>query len=366
MHIRHFFVCAAALLLPVAAAHGDPISYGDIIEVAPNVELVGGRPLDIQQGEIDVANALLYKSDSTLVVIDTGGTAGFIQYLNAAAKRLMPFDRAVLINTHGHADHVGNNAWIDKLGVPAEHFISAHDLTLMRDQVGYFTDAFDEVGPYLPDAPPGRVFAQQLIDLFGGLDTETKSLTLFESLPLAPIDIGGTSWDGWSLLDGNVLVLRTSGHTAGHVAVYLPGPKVLHLADETTGFYQTFPDAAAAANLLTLQRAANAVRNGAVTALTDGHSFSIHRGDEAVAFLTGLINGAIAYDTAVTRVLNEHADGITVADLVSEVAEAPEMSNAPSGANNIPIFKYMQIVNKLRELGITRPTDPSALVAFPR
>ena len=188
----------------------------------------------------------------------------------------------------------------------------------MRDQVGYFGDAFDEVGPYLPDAPPGRVFAQQLIDLFGGLDTETKSLTLLESLPLAAIDIGGTSWDGWSLLDGNVLVLRTSGHTAGHVAVYLPGPKVLHLADETTGYYQTFRDADPAANLLTFQRAANAVRNGAVDALTDGHSFSLHRGDEAVAYLTSMINGAIAYDTAVTRVLNEHADEITVADLVSD------------------------------------------------
>ena len=354
------------MLLSIEAAQGDPFTFGEIVEVAPNVELVGGRPLDIQKGEVDVANALLYKSGSTLVVVDTGGTAGFVRYLDAAAKRLMPFDRAVLVNTHGHADHVGNNAWIDTLGVPAEHFISAHDLTLMRDQIGYFSRAFDEVGPYIPDAPPGRVFAQQLIDLFGGLHTETRSLTLLELLPLVPIDIGGTSWDGWSLLDGNVLVLRTSGHTAGHVAVYLPGPKLLHLADETTGFYQTFPDADAAANLLTLQRAANAVRSGAVTALTDGHSFSIHRGDEAVAFLTGLINGAIAYDAAVTRVLNEHADGITIADLVSELAGAPEMANAPRGANDIPIFKYMQIVNKLRELGITRPTDPSALVAFPR
>jgi glyoxylase-like metal-dependent hydrolase (beta-lactamase superfamily II) len=365
IHIRYFFIWAAALLLSIGAAQGDPFTYGEIVEVAPNVELVGGRPLDIQKGEVDVANALLYKSGSTLVVIDTGGTAGFIQYLDAAAKRLMPFDRAVLVNTHGHADHVGNNAWIDTLGVPAEHFISAHDLPLMRDQVGYFSDAFDEVGPYIPDAPPGRVFAQQVIDLFGGLDTETKSLTLLESLPLAAIDIGGTSWDGWSLLDGNVLVLRTSGHTAGHVAVYLPGPKVLHLADETTGYYQTFPDADPAANLLTLQRAANAVKNGAVDAVTDGHSFSVHRGDEAVTYLTSLINGSIAYDAAVTRVLNEHADGITIADLVSEVAGAPEMANAPRGANNIPIFKYMQIINKLKELGIAQPTDPSALVVFP-
>ena len=138
----YFFVWAAALLLSIGAAQGDPFAYGEIVEVAPNVELVGGRPLDIQKGEIDVANALLYKSGSTLVVVDTGGTAGFIQYLDAAAKRLMPFDRAVLINTHGHADHVGNNAWIDTTGGSGRAF---------------------HLGPRPdPHARPGRLFRRRL------------------------------------------------------------------------------------------------------------------------------------------------------------------------------------------------------------
>lgn len=348
------------------ATAAETLAYGDVVEVTPGVQMVVGRPLDFEKGEVDVANALLYNSDGTLVVIDTGGTAGFVEYLDTAAARLAPYEAVLLISTHGHADHVGNNAWVETLGVPATHFISAHDLYGMRDQVGYFADGFAVAAPFLGEAAPGRQFAQQIVDLFGGIESETAALTVLESLPLEAITIGGTSWDGWRLLDGAVLVLRTSGHTAGQVVVYLPGPKVLHLSDETTGYYQVFPDADPAANLLTLQRATKAIENGAVDFMTDGHTFAVHSGDEAIAYLTSLVDAALAYDAAVSRLLNgAPAEGIAVPALVAGLADAPELANVPGGANDIPVFSFMQIVNKLRELGITAPDDAAAGVAFP-
>lgn len=366
--------CIAALLTITAsgemavgqdAASGVTYAYGDVVEITPNARLIVGRALDFENGDVDVANALLYIIGETLVVVDTGGTADFTTFLDEAAQQLAPYDEVLLISTHGHSDHVGNNAWIDTLNVPARHYISAHDLETMRDPVTYFADGFEETSPFLADAPPARVFAQQIVNMFGRIDSETPYLVMLESLPLRTIAIGGTSWDGWSLLDGEVQVLRTSGHTEGQVVVFLPGPKLLHLSDETTGYYQVFPDASPAANLLTLQRAANALADGAVDIVTDGHTFAVHRGDEAVAYLTGLIDAALAYDAAVSRILDGNEDGITIPDLVAALSAAPEMADVPGGANDIPIFTMMQILNKLRELGIAIPTEPDAPVAFP-
>ena len=359
MRAHRFMIWTAAVLAPLVsptfgAAQSAEFAYGDVVEVAPNVQMVIGRDINLAKREIDVASALLYRSGSTLVVIDTGGTAEFAEFLDNATKRLGAFDEVVLISTHGHADHVGNNAWIDSLGVPARHFISAQDLTAMRDQVSYFATSL------------GRVFAQNIVDLFGGLDIEAKNLTVLESLPLETITIGGTSWIGWSLLDGEVLVLKTSGHTAGHVIVYLKAPKLLHLGDETTSWYQAFSDGTAAGpanNLLTLTRAANAVKSGSVDEKTDGHSFKIHRGDEAAEFLDTLIGGTIAFDTAVTRILNDNPGGISVPDLVAQVVAAPELADVPGGPTNP--YNFLQMANKLREMGLARPVNPTAPIAFP-
>lgn len=376
MRFQSFNTAAIAILPPVlfaAAAMGlsastvvaEEYPYGTVAEVTPEIRLIAGRELDMAAGEVDVANVILYKSGSTLVVIDTGGTAEFVEYLDKAAKQLEPYDEVVLVTTHGHADHVGNNAWIDTLGVPARHYISARDLTLMREQVPWFAERFDAANPYLPDSPPGEKFAQEIVDLFGGLDTESKSLTVLESLPLEEIMIGDTVWNGWSLLDGEVLVLLTEGHTAGHVAVFLPKPKLLHLADETTGYYQAFSGGSAATNLLTLQRSAEAVEAGAIESVTDGHTFEVHRGQEAADYLNGLVRGAFDYNAAVARVLAENPDGITIPDLVATVAKSPEMADAPGGANPIPIFSVMQMLNKLEELGVALPDGPDGLVKFP-
>ena len=84
-------------------------------------------------GQVDIANVVLYKSGTTLAVVDTGGTVEFTAYLDSAAAQLAPYEEVLLVTSHGHADHVGNNAWVDTLGVPVTHLMSAHDIAAMRD-----------------------------------------------------------------------------------------------------------------------------------------------------------------------------------------------------------------------------------------
>jgi len=82
------------------------------VRVVPNTLVVVGRPLAAAKGEADVANTILYRAGETLYVIDTGATPSFRPFLRKAINRLRPFRHVVLINTHGHPDHWGNNALV--------------------------------------------------------------------------------------------------------------------------------------------------------------------------------------------------------------------------------------------------------------
>ncbi len=341
---------------------------GDIVEIGPNALFIVGRPRDLEAKVADVANVVMYKSGSTLVVVDNGATPEFRKYLDEAADQLRPFDKAILIITHGHTDHTGNNGWIDTLGVPATAYMSDHDLEMMRDQIGHFAPRFDAVRPFVPGLPPGEEFMADVIAHFGALDLETKSLTFFEELPIEEIEIGGTIWNGWRLLDGDVVALQSTGHTGGHVAVFFPAIKHLHLADETTSFYQAFLCGHAQLNLLSIERAAKAVTEGAVASITDGHSFAVRRGKDGTDYLDELVKGAIDFDAAIVRVLHEHPEGITVANLTAELEKAPEMPQTAGGAdkNPNPILALMRILNKVQELGIPVPADAQGLLRFPR
>jgi len=63
-------------------------SFGDIVEIAPNARLVIGQPLEASMKQPDIANSLMYKAGTTLVVVDTGATPSFIPLLNKAAEQL--------------------------------------------------------------------------------------------------------------------------------------------------------------------------------------------------------------------------------------------------------------------------------------
>jgi glyoxylase-like metal-dependent hydrolase (beta-lactamase superfamily II) len=140
---------AMALAAPVAPAADLP--YGDIVRVAPSTLMVVGRPLAADKGEADVANAILYRSGDTLYVIDTGATPSFRSFLSEAIGRLRPFRHVVLINTHGHPDHWGNNALVAGLkGVSFRHYMSRRDFPLADHYLAMLTDSLATISGYVP------------------------------------------------------------------------------------------------------------------------------------------------------------------------------------------------------------------------
>lgn len=350
---------------PTASPYGR-LPYGTIVEIAAEARLIVGRPRNMATNTCDIANVVMCKVGTTLLVIDNGATHEHRSYLDKAADELRPFTDVVLVISHGHADHTGNNGWIDTLGVPARAYMSDHDLSTMRDQVSVFTPMFEALRPFMPQMPPARAYVNSIMAQFGEIDLGVQSLTFFEEAPIEQIEIGGTLWNGWHLLDGQVAIIQTSGHTQGHVAVWLPGVRHLHIADETTGYYQALLCGHAELNLLTLERAARLFEDGTAISLTDGHSFRLRRATEATAYLEQLSQSALAFDAAIVRILGEHPDGITVHDLVAQVEKAPEMTSAPPVAEPMPVLNLLRILNKVKELGIALPAQTDGLLAFPR
>jgi glyoxylase-like metal-dependent hydrolase (beta-lactamase superfamily II) len=76
------------------------------------------------------------------VIVDTGVTTQFRTALLAATRKVGEWSRALVLTTHGHTDHVGNNDLADELGVPAEHYVPARDLDQMLDPGSYWVRSF--------------------------------------------------------------------------------------------------------------------------------------------------------------------------------------------------------------------------------
>ncbi|MFF1778721.1 MBL fold metallo-hydrolase [Streptomyces virginiae] len=332
-------------------------ALGDVIEIDERTLLVLGQELDTEHDRPDVANALVHRAGDTLVLVDTGVTTTFRTALREAADRVGPWSRALVLTTHGHPDHVGNDDLADELGVPVEHYVPAPDLDQMSAPVAYWVRTFERVAGALPLAPPA--LATHLISLFEPMRPFGATTRTYEQRAPERIRIGSSRFTGWTFEDGAVRVLRSQGHCAGHVIVHLRGPGVLHLSDEGNGPCGAMADA----DQLKIQTVLGAVallfEEGQAALLTDGHTFALRRGAEVVPYLDGLLEQATALQETALGLLGESGP-VRPSEFGARYVEAVTALGG-GGANPNAMFFAMMAVNQLRELGL-RPesADPDA------
>jgi len=349
-------------------APAEEYHFGEVVQVAPQTLMVVGRELAVEKGEADIANSILFKDEDVVYWIDSGATAAFVGPLRQAFDQLKPYAKVVLVNTHGHVEHVGNNALLNELGAASvEHYIPQAEIAKARDYLQYFTGAFTPVAPYIESFADPAAGAAKLMTLFEPLNVETGVMTTLESRPFQEIIVGSTRWTGWTFGDGAIQLLRAQGHTEGEVIVYIPGIKLLHLADEDNSYYPVFPGNDLVKTETLFAKTLAMVNDGVVELLTDGHSFTVRDPQQAKAFLENRLASAVAFDQAIHRILAEHPQGITVPELVTEFGKAPEMAEASGSAQRSVLFDTLQVVAKLDELGIVPVgSDPAtAIVALP-
>ena len=369
---RLFTIAAVALAFAGAAraapaATADELPYGDVVRVAPSTLMIVGRELNPAKGEADIANVILYRPGDTLYVIDSGATPSFRPFLRKAISRMRPFRNLVLINTHGHPDHIGDNDLV--MATPAvrkRHYMSRLDFSLADNYVEESLAAgIAGITGFIPGFDDPTAQAQDLFELFAPLEQSTSTRQALESLPQRRLRIGRLRTRGWTFGDDDVEVLRTGAHTHGELVVYFPKTHLLHTADETISIYPVWPESSAARTRQVFVELLAAASASGARILTEGHTFSVLRGAGRIRQrVRSLRDGYDAYDKAVRRLLAEAApQGATVAELVDRVPQAPELANAPGGGQSGVLFTALQVVKKLQQLhavvvsGDTRATE---------
>ena len=158
--------------------------------------------------DLGTVYAYLYHERDHLTLIDTGyadHAARVLQEIETIGRR--PQDLAQIVVTHSHADHRGALAeLVDRTG--AQVLVHALDAPVVRGEV------------------------PQPLPVLSDLEREPfeQIMAGFVEPPPGPVDRELEDGDEIDL-DGGAQAVHVPGHTAGSIAVYLPGRRLLFSGD---------------------------------------------------------------------------------------------------------------------------------------
>lgn len=165
---------------------------------------------------LGLGRAYLYQEADRLTLIDSG-LAGSADRIFAAVEQIgrRPEDLRQIVVTHHHRDHAGSLAEVVERSAQtgarpggAQVLVHALDAPVVRGE----------------RAPPGSTAS--------GLWRPLRPLLTRVNQPPPPARVDRELQDGDEVdLDGGAKVLHVPGHTAGSVALYVPGRKVLFTGD---------------------------------------------------------------------------------------------------------------------------------------
>jgi glyoxylase-like metal-dependent hydrolase (beta-lactamase superfamily II) len=348
------------------------MTTADLHEIAPNLILVEGHHPHAMLEDPDLATIAVYRGAKTLYLLDTGvGPEQRAALLRVAERLGGGAEEVLLLNSHGHLDHLGNNDVLAEIpaarhrhlfpraarpaldfaaffgrmyhrGVPYFDYLSGLTLTpsavaAMLRAVGAdpgLTDAdVADLGKRVVElgiAPAiGQFIPSLLIDVllrtYPPVYPSVETMEDYEDLaPAGTVTIGDTAWQGWSLNGGEVNVLLSEGHSAGGVVFHVPEHRFLMMADETTSV-PIWADSDPRNAVATARRALSLVDSGDVEVLAAGHRPMLPvRGDEARGVLRGVVGGAAQFTAEVDAGLRRHPDGATIDELAADLAATAE------------------------------------------
>lgn len=180
------------------------------MEIVPGVHTID---------RLGVGRAYLYQEGDRLTLIDTG-LQGSAERIFAEIERMgrRPEDLRQIVITHHHRDHAGSLAGVVER-TNAQVFAHALDAPVVRGE----------------RPAPGPTGAR-LWRLLYRLGPPPK--------PLRPARVDRELSDGDEIdLDGGARVVHVPGHTAGSIAIYIPGRRLLFAGDAANNAFGLGPPA---------------------------------------------------------------------------------------------------------------------------
>jgi glyoxylase-like metal-dependent hydrolase (beta-lactamase superfamily II) len=376
--------------------------FTDIHSLAPNLVVIEGRHPTLLWEACDVPSIVVYRALKTLYVLDTG--VGPEQ--RAALKTQMDAlgqgaEEIVLINSHGHFDHLGNNDLLQQSAIPHKrHLISidaAPDPDIRAElfaMYGRGKDYFSYIdGLPLPAAKISGLLktlgalsiAPATLEELGGkiqasgvlpalnrfmpsivvdvlmatypdVSPSLETMTFLENFSAPkPIEFAGAQWSGWTFGSEvpEVYVLRSGGHSKGGVVFYIPEHKFLMLADETTAV-PIWPDTDPRRVVSTAQKALTMLDGGALEWLCAGHFPMVPSRDPTAvrASLQRILGQSQQFSEIIEKEIAARPEGLTVDELYEALREdAPATSYVTFlMANQFPVFSTFMKLTLLNHL----------------
>jgi glyoxylase-like metal-dependent hydrolase (beta-lactamase superfamily II) len=396
------------------------LSTGTIHEITDDLFLIEGHHPHTLWDDPDLPTIAVYRSGTRLYLLDTG--AGVEQYgsIIDIAGRFESVEEVLLLNSHGHPDHLGNNhvlqsitaptkrhyipraarpgldyeAWFAqmyKTGIPYFDYLRGLNLdpdriagllrtlgasaTLTADDVAALGARINALGitPAVSSFIPSLV-VEIIMQTYPEVFPSTETMTDYEELgPAETIVIGGTSWKGWSFKDDrgtlDVQVLRSAGHSAGGLVYYFPAHRFLMLADETSAL-PIWSDSNPRNTVATAAKAIQMIDEGHLDQLCAGHRPMLPlTGEHARAQLQQIIDTDAEFVGAVHDVLRRYPAGVTIDDLYDVlVAEAGRDSVVTISAGlQFPVFATflkLTLLNHCRLLDLPTGSDERGTPTF--
>lgn len=369
------------------------MTTGTCHALTPDLCLIEGHHPHNLWDDPDLPTIAVYRGARRLYLLDSGVGPEQRDAIRQTVARLRDgAEEVVLLNSHGHLDHLGNNDVLAEVagGLPTRHFIP-RDARAGLDFATFFRAMYGSGLPYfdylsgltLPvDAvasllrrlgAPADLKEDQVADLgatmaalglgpaisgfipsivvdillqtYPPVFPSVETMADYEDLgPAEEIAIGSTRWTGWTFSDAagqpEVHVLQSGGHSAGGVVFHLPQVGFLAMADETTSV-PIWGDSDPRRTEATARRALEMIDEGSVTALCAGHRPMLPlSGDKARAALHGVIDSGAEFAAAVVAVLQRFPEGVCIDELYAVVvAEAqPGSTVAMLAGLQFPVF----------------------------
>ncbi len=313
---------------------------GDIVRLADNLWLVVGAMPE------DIPNSIVYQKDGRLYLLDSGAGSVFRASIMQVLKEIGPMQSFTLLNSHAHADHVGNNDLIRVVQAKeTRHYLSEAGLDIL-DYIRYFTDQFYKLsdaynpafgfqahrlrwrvlgtlGPFLMLFVGERrvlrlifsVYFRTTLRHFQPIRPSLETIQTYESLQSSELTIGQVPWKGWNLGENDVWVLKAGGHTPDEVLFYLPEHHLLCTGDLTLPLFPTFPISDGKVTREMIRKCESMASSGSLSLLVDGHHPQAYRGKEDITqFLSKLLLDQEHFQAVLREIVEEH-EGLTVGQI---------------------------------------------------
>ena len=105
------------------------------------------------------------------------------------------------------------------------------------------------------------------------------------------------------------------------------------MGDETNGYCNLFHDCDHLKSLESHTKALSMLNEGNVASITDGHTFALHRVEEAKIWLHSLIDAHYVFSNFIRELLSEHPAGLSLQDIYDALSKSEAIQVLPAGAN---------------------------------